>query len=138
MAKAKTERTLAEHRRLLKAAERQLLKTRAALRAAVVRKGLDTAGIFSETEFVLRTRAKQMAREAGDHVFTRTLEAFALARKIAEDPTPSPSPFAFLSAAATTSATATAAAPAAKPVLVVDNDVAPESPEKIISPSKRI
>jgi hypothetical protein len=64
--------------------------------------------------------------------FKRTLEAFALARTIAEDPTPSPSAFAFAFLSATA---ATPEIPPGKlPHLVVNND-APEAPEIKISPS---
>jgi hypothetical protein len=139
MAKAKQRTTLAEHRRSIRAAERALIKTRDELRAATKREGLDTAGIFFGTKFVLRTTATQWVREAKDQAFTKTLEIVALLRRVAEDPTPSP--FAHLAADRSTSADS--APEARKPFLIVNNttttaeavvDVAPA----IIQESTRI
>ena len=50
----------------VKAAEAALLAARDALRAAAVRQGLSREGLFSDSQFVLRTTAERWAREARD------------------------------------------------------------------------
>lgn len=117
-----TNKSLADHRRSLAAAERGLIKARVELRAAVKREGLSTEGIFSETEFVLRTNANRWAVEAKHAAIDETIKIFETLRKVTDDPTMSP--FAAYLEARRNSlrfVEQPEAPPAGKPILVVDN-----------------
>jgi hypothetical protein len=116
------------------------------LRAATQRLSLDTAGIFSETKFVLRTRAKQMARDASDQTFNSLLGIITRMREQSEQ-SGQPSPFAFLSGIPSRGAVPDGSIPPVgkPPHLVVNNDApearslatSPTTPEIIISPDSK-
>jgi hypothetical protein len=126
-------RSLARYRSAVAAAEAALDKAREAMRSAAKRKGLDTTGIFSETDFVLRSSADRWVFDAerkAEEACWITFKAL-LASRSGED-YPESSPFGHLarprrSAQEAPVPTPCEAAAWPKPRLVIDNVPAAET-----------